>query len=141
MIRKCLSTVLIVTTLGLSSVAMAQPGQPDQGPQNGQPTKMQQQPGNGENGHRAPPGHAQRSSRPSQNGPQQALKGPQPHQDWHQGGKMPQDYRDDRYAVSDWRAHQLPEPAHGQRWMEINGDYVLVAVATGVIASIMIGHH
>lgn len=131
MTRKMISTALIVTTLGLSSVAMAQPGQPDQGPQNGQPAKMQQQPGNGENGHSAPPGH-------TQNSPQQT---PKPHQDWKKGHQVPQHYRDDRYAISDWRQHDLPAPARGQRWMEVNGDYVLMAVATGVIASIIIGHH
>ena len=35
--------------------------------------------------------------------------------------------------VNDWRGHHLSEPPRGYHWVQVNGDYVLAAVATGVI--------
>lgn len=63
------------------------------------------------------------------------------HHHWHQGGYIgSRYYRDDRYWVRDWHARHLPEPPHGHRWLHIDGDYVLAAVATGVITAIVLGH-
>ena len=66
---------------------------------------------------------------------------PRPHQDWHAGQVVPHQYRGEDYYVNDWRSRDLPPPPHGHRWMNVNGDYVLVAVATGIIASILLGGH
>lgn len=61
--------------------------------------------------------------------------------DWHKGGYVDSRYyRDDRYWVRDWHAHHLHRPPHGYRWLHIDGDYVLAAVATGVITAIILGH-
>jgi Ni/Co efflux regulator RcnB len=69
-------------------------------------------------------------------------RGPQPREDWKRGDRVPAQYRgSDRYYVNDWRARDLPPPPRNHRWIEVNGDYVLVAVATGIITSILIGHH
>jgi Ni/Co efflux regulator RcnB len=38
----------------------------------------------------------------------------------------------------DYRARHLRQPPRGYEWRESNGQYVLAAVATGVIASIML---
>ncbi len=38
----------------------------------------------------------------------------------------------------DYRAHHLRHPPRGYEWREVNGRYVLAAVATGVIASIIL---
>lgn len=63
------------------------------------------------------------------------------HRDWHKGGHIADHYyRDDRYWVRDWHSRRLPEPPHGHRWLDIDGDYVLAAVATGVITAIVLGH-
>ncbi|MGM8851205.1 RcnB family protein [Salinicola halophyticus] len=62
------------------------------------------------------------------------------HHDWREGGHIASRYyRDDRYWVRDWHSRHLPQPPHGHRWMRIDGDYVLAAVATGVIAAIVLG--
>jgi len=37
--------------------------------------------------------------------------------------------------------HQLPPPPPQHRWAYIDGRYVLVAVATGIIAQILFGGH
>jgi len=52
--------------------------------------------------------------------------------------------RDDwsRGQPVDYRAHHLRRPPRGYEWREVNGQYVLAAVATGVILSILLnaGH-
>ncbi|MBB3004193.1 MULTISPECIES: RcnB family protein [Paraburkholderia] len=63
--------------------------------------------------------------------------GPVPHNDWHKGDRIPPEYRDRNYVVDDWRGHGLSAPPRGYHWVGVNGDYVLAAVATGVIASVL----
>ena len=41
-------------------------------------------------------------------------------------------------AASDYRHYRLSEPPRGYEWREVDGNYVLAAVATGVIASVVI---
>lgn len=122
---------LIVATLGTAGVAQANPGQggPGQGgPGNGQGPQQQQQGG--------PQGHGNGHEQ-GQGGPGNGRGGPP---NWHEGDHVPDRYRGDGHWVQDWRGHDLPEPPHGHRWLEIDGDYVLAAVATGVITSIILGH-
>ena len=57
---------------------------------------------------------------------------------WHRGDRLPSDYRDHQYVVDNWHEHSLQAPPRGYRWVGINGDYVLAAVATGVIAQIVL---
>ncbi|MHA3081722.1 RcnB family protein [Acinetobacter sp. ANC 5383] len=66
---------------------------------------------------------------------------PRPGQEWRRGGRVPAQYRGYEYEVRDWRSHDLPAPPRGHRWVRINGDYVLIAIATGVIAQILLGGH
>ena len=40
--------------------------------------------------------------------------------------------------VVDYRQHHLRRPRDGYEWREHNGRYVMVAVATGIIASILL---
>ena len=60
-------------------------------------------------------------------------RGVGPNHEWRRGGALPAEYRGDRYVVNDWRGHHLSEPPRGYHWVQVNGDYVLAAVATGVI--------
>lgn len=64
--------------------------------------------------------------------------GPIPHRDWHRGDRLPNEYRDRNYIVDDWRGHGLHQPPRGYHWVGVDGDYVLAAVATGVIANILV---
>lgn len=85
--------------------------------------------------------------------------GPRPEQ--HQG-KDHKDHRDDRGRhddhgprhqrgqrlakghwgdrVPDYKHHGLKPPPKGHEWRRVDGDYVLVAVATGIIASVIANH-
>ncbi len=60
------------------------------------------------------------------------------HHHWRRGDRLPTEYRSRQYVVDDWRGHHLSAPPRGYHWVQANGDYVLVAIATGVIASILL---
>jgi Ni/Co efflux regulator RcnB len=58
------------------------------------------------------------------------------HHNWRRGERIS---RDDwgRYQRVDWRHHHLRRPPRGYEWREVDGNYVLAAAATGLIASII----
>ncbi|MET0541751.1 MAG: RcnB family protein [Variovorax sp.] len=64
---------------------------------------------------------------------------PQPHAEWKRGGRVPNEYRGRNYVVNDYRAYHLTAPPRGYQWVGVGGDYVLAAIATGLIAQIIIG--
>lgn len=71
----------------------------------------------------------------------QAARGAGPNHNWHQGGHLPPQYRTQHYIVNDWRTHRaygLYAPPRGHHWVQNGGDYLLVAIATGVITSIIL---
>jgi Ni/Co efflux regulator RcnB len=58
------------------------------------------------------------------------------HNDWRSGHRMAQnDWR--RGQRIDYRSHRLPPPRRGYEWREVDGNYVMAAVATGLIASVI----
>ncbi|RRZ93687.1 RcnB family protein [Erwinia sp. 198] len=58
--------------------------------------------------------------------------------EFHRGQPLPPRFRGDDYRVNDWHARGLHEPPRGERWAYIDGNYVLIAAATGVITSILL---
>lgn len=54
-------------------------------------------------------------------------------QQWRKGGK----YSGRGSAVSNHRRHNLQAPPRGHRWVRDGDDFLLIATATGVIASIV----
>lgn len=67
-------------------------------------------------------------------------RGAGPRHDLRKGGRLPSDYRNRQYVVDDWRGHRLSSPPRGYHWVQTGNDYVLAAIATGVIASIILGN-
>jgi Ni/Co efflux regulator RcnB len=65
-------------------------------------------------------------------------RGAGPGHDLRKGGRLPSQYRNRQYVVNDWRGHHLSAPPRGYQWVQTGGDYVLVAAATGLIASILL---
>lgn len=57
---------------------------------------------------------------------------------FHHGRPLPRQYWAHQYRVDDWRRHGLRRPPRGYRWVQIDGDFILIAAATGVIASILL---
>jgi Ni/Co efflux regulator RcnB len=56
---------------------------------------------------------------------------------WSRGDRLSSEYRDSRYVVSDWKNEHLRKPPGGYHWVRTNNQYVLAAVATGLISDIM----
>lgn len=57
---------------------------------------------------------------------------------WRRGQRLAVNQR--RHVVNDWSQRGLRSPPRGYRWVRENnnsGDYLLIAVATGLIASIL----
>jgi Ni/Co efflux regulator RcnB len=58
------------------------------------------------------------------------------HEEWKKGSKMrDEDWK--RGAHVEYKERHLRAPPHGYEWREVDGNYVLAAVATGVIASVV----
>ncbi|HEY8003433.1 MAG TPA: RcnB family protein, partial [Phenylobacterium sp.] len=62
------------------------------------------------------------------------------HDDWRRGHRMGHDdwARGERV---DWHSRHLRRPPRGYEWREVDGNYVLAAAATGLIASIIANSH
>ncbi|GAB2462216.1 MAG: RcnB family protein [Comamonas sp.] len=60
-----------------------------------------------------------------------------PRHDWVRGGYVPGPYRGYTYVVNDWRGHRLSAPPRGYQWIQYGGDYLLIAIGTGLIANII----
>jgi Ni/Co efflux regulator RcnB len=54
------------------------------------------------------------------------------------GNRLPPQYRGPQYVVNDWRGHRLSAPPRGYQWVQYGGDYMLVAIASGVITQLLI---
>jgi Ni/Co efflux regulator RcnB len=56
------------------------------------------------------------------------------------GDRLLPEYLSRSYVVDDWRGHHLSAPPRGYHWVQMDGDYVLVAIATGVILQLLLNH-
>ena len=63
------------------------------------------------------------------------------HRGWHKGEKIEVVYLQPRYHVEDYHHYHLSPPPRGHRWVRTDdGKFILVAVATGIIADILLHH-
>ena len=67
-------------------------------------------------------------------------RGVGPNHEYYRGDRLPAEYRHRNYVVDDWRSHHLRAPPHGYQWVQSGGDYILIAVATGIIADLLLSH-
>src|SRR6185369_6061440 len=65
-------------------------------------------------------------------------RGAGPNHAFYRGDRLPVEYRHRYYVVDDWRGHELRRPPRGYHWVQTGGDYILVAVATGVILDVFL---
>jgi Ni/Co efflux regulator RcnB len=66
------------------------------------------------------------------------VRGAGPKHNWYKGTVLPAPYRTRHYVVNDWRHHHLHSPPRGYNWVQVGGDYMLAAIATGVILSVLL---
>jgi len=59
------------------------------------------------------------------------------HDEWKKGYHMNHDDWNRGEHVDDWRSHHLRQPPRGYEWREVDGNYVLAATATGIIAAVV----
>lgn len=58
---------------------------------------------------------------------------------FHRGGYLPHEYRQRNYYVSNWNAYpHLYAPPYGHQWVNVDGEFLLVALATGLIANALL---
>jgi Ni/Co efflux regulator RcnB len=65
-------------------------------------------------------------------------RGVGPNHSYYRGDRMPIQYRSYQYVVEDWRGHGLRVPPRGYHWVQSGNDYVLVAIATGLILELLL---
>ena|SRR5665647_113097 len=114
----------------------AQHGKQQQGQRNNQQqgqrsNQQQSQRGNQQQG---PYGHDQRGDG------RQDERGAGPDHNYHRGDRLPAEYRHHNYVVNDWRGHGLSAPPRGYQWVQTGSDYVLVAIATGIILQLLLNN-
>lgn len=63
-------------------------------------------------------------------------RGPQ----FRRGGYIPYEYRNRQYVVVNHYQHRLSAPPRGHQWVQVGGDYVLIAIATGLIANLILNN-
>lgn len=117
MTSKALIAAIAAASLAASSLSFAQP----------------------RDDHRGPPGHAQGRGGPPQMERHHEGPGAGPDHNFYRGERLPAQYRQRGYVVNDWRGHRLHAPQRGYQWVQSGSDYLLVAIATGVIAEVLIG--
>jgi Ni/Co efflux regulator RcnB len=79
--------------------------------------------------------HADRNDKPEAS--RDSRKGPE--KKWRKGGKIERSDWNRGHKV-DYRQHKLRKPPRGYEWREVDGNYVLAAAATGLIASIILSN-
>jgi Ni/Co efflux regulator RcnB len=58
---------------------------------------------------------------------------------FQRGTYLPHQYRQHTYYVNDWHAYPgLYAPPYGHQWVQVGSDFLLVALATGLIANLLI---
>ncbi|MCP1437793.1 Ni/Co efflux regulator RcnB [Erwinia persicina] len=122
-----LSALLFATSLSAFAEGPRQDGQP--------PVKHEQQHGNPSHGNSQPEQH-----RDPRHNAHPAERRQAAHPEFRKGRPLPEKYRGEGYQVNDWHKRGLKAPPAGHRWQNIDGNYVLIAIATGAIVSV-IAHH
>lgn len=67
-------------------------------------------------------------------------RGAGPSHSYYVGNRLPPVYHQPRYVINDWRSHQLRQPPRGYHWVQSGGDYLLVAITTGVILQLLLSN-
>lgn len=64
-----------------------------------------------------------------------------PYYQMRRGERVAQYYSGNQYVVRDWNRHRgLYAPYRGHQWVQVGNDYALVAIATGIIAQVLLNN-
>jgi Ni/Co efflux regulator RcnB len=95
--------------------------------------------GDNERSHFNRSGHDERGFGRGHNDESRNGRGVGPNHEYYRGDLLPLEYRHRQYVVDDWRSHNLGAPPRGYHWVQSGGDFILVAIATGVILQLLLG--
>jgi Ni/Co efflux regulator RcnB len=140
---KLIASALIALTMAASGSAMAQRGDRDNDRNDHGNQGQHQQYNNDRNDrHDGARGNDNNNRRnyDARNYRSDNYRGGGPRHDLRRGQRLSSEYRDNRYVVNDWRARRLSAPPRGQHWVQAGNDYVLAAIATGVITQILLSN-
>ena len=59
------------------------------------------------------------------------------HSEWRKGYHMKQEDWNRGDHIDNWKQYHLHQPPRGYEWRRVDGNYVMAAAATGVIASVV----
>ncbi|MCO7231514.1 MULTISPECIES: RcnB family protein [unclassified Cobetia] len=140
--NRTLTVMMMIFTLMTASLAQASPNdRDDHGGQHNSQGNQHNSHGNGHQKKKQQTRHDQSQRHHQQKHQAQARHQGQKSHNWRRGDHVPRSYyANKRYWVSDWRAHKLSAPPQGHRWLNIDGRYVLAAVAGGAITAIILNH-
>jgi Ni/Co efflux regulator RcnB len=132
---------ILATSLAMGGPAFAQ----GEGHQQERNTQRHDQRGDRQQAQRKVQQQQQQRAWAQQRGNQQRdehrdARGAGPDHEFHRGDRLPPEYRHRSYVVDDWRGHRLSAPPRGYHWVQVGGDYVLVAIATGVIMQLLLNN-
>lgn len=145
-----IAAAVMAVTLGFATLASAQPyGRDERGGPPGQMKRIDDERGGpgrqGFDRHDDRGGRDGRDERYGRNdGDGRDMRGGRdgrgagPDHRFYRGDRLPPEYRNRQYVVDDWRGHRLSAPPRGQQWVQVGGDYVLAAIATGLITSLIL---
>lgn len=54
---------------------------------------------------------------------------------WERGHRVPSWQR--KHVVRDYHRHGLRRPGHGQQWVRVDNDFLLISIASGIIGGII----
>jgi Ni/Co efflux regulator RcnB len=128
---RIISGVLIALSLSVGTVSVSQAQE-----RNGRDGQQRDDHGPGARGpdRRAPPPPMRQPVRDVRHDE----RGAGPDHEFRRGGRLPNEFRGRQYVVDDWRNHHLNAPPRGYHWVQTGADYVLVAIATGLIAQVLL---
>jgi Ni/Co efflux regulator RcnB len=68
------------------------------------------------------------------------FRGAGPNHNLRRGERLPSRFHQRHYVVDNWRSHRLSAPPRGYHWVQAGDDYVLAAIATGLITQIILNN-
>ena len=131
---RAFGVALVALSMSLSSLAMAQERGHDRGRGNGHADQRFEQ-RNDRHGDRRADHRDQR-----RDFGRHESRGAGPDHRFYRGQRLPAPYRSRQYVVDDWRGHRLSAPPRGYHWVQTGSDYVLAAIATGVILQVILNN-
>ena len=140
---KNISAVAVALTLLSTSAALAQYSNNNNRDRSVQGQQQQTEPQNQNNqnkNQRDQKGYQGSAQEQQRNNNRQGSNEVRDNPHFSRGDKLSSEYRDNSHVVSDWKSNHLRQPPRGYHWVQANNQYVLAAVASGVIADIMMSN-